>query len=118
MNDYSLFSLDTFKNDILEELKIVKYDDLEGLVYRFQLFYDEILVKSDLKYIPTKRTGYSLNSGIYEVIVLNKTLKFILHGNLKVNVTNDDVRLEFNLKINQTLIFTEKSFFDTIFGFT
>ena len=25
----------------------------------------------DLKYIPTKRTGYSLNPGIYEVIDLN-----------------------------------------------
>ena len=37
---------------------------------------------------------------------------------MKVSVTIDDVRINSNLKINQTLIFTEKSFFDTIIGFT
>ena len=39
-----------------------------------QLTYDEIIDVLDLKYIPTKRTGYSLNPGIYEVIDLNNTL--------------------------------------------
>ena len=33
-----------------------------------QLTYDEIVDILDLKYIPTKRTDYSLNSGIYEVV--------------------------------------------------
>ena len=37
---------------------------------------------------------------------------------MKVNVTIDDFRLKSNLKTNQTLIFTEKSFFYTILGFT
>ena len=37
---------------------------------------------------------------------------------MKVNITIDDVRLKSNLKTNQTLIFTEKSFFYTILGFT
>ena len=37
---------------------------------------------------------------------------------MKVSITIDDVRLKSNLKINQTLIFTEKSFFYTILGFT
>ena len=37
---------------------------------------------------------------------------------MKVNTTIDDVRLKSNLKTNQTLIFTEKSFFYTILGFT
>ena len=37
---------------------------------------------------------------------------------MKVNVTIDDVRLKSNLKIIQTSIFTEKSFFYTILGFT
>ena len=31
-----------------------------------QLTYDEIIDILDLKDIPTKRTGYSLHSGIYE----------------------------------------------------
>ena len=76
-----------------------------------RLSYDEIMDKLDLKYIPTKRTGYSLNPGIYEVADLNNTLKHILPDNVKVNNTIDDVRLKSNLKTNQTLIFTEKSFF-------
>ena len=49
-----------------------------------QLTYDEIIDILDLKYIPTKRTGYSLNPGIYEVIDLNNTFKYILPDNLKV----------------------------------
>ena len=47
-----------------------------------QLTYDENIGILDVKYISTKRTGYSLNPGKYEVINLNKTLKFILPDNL------------------------------------
>ena len=82
-----------------------------------QLTYDEIIAILDLKYIPTKRTGYSLNPGIYEVVDLNNTLKYILPNNVKVSVTIDGIRLKSNLKINQTLIFTKESFFHTILGF-
>ena len=117
-NEYKLSDFDTQKNDILEELRNVKYNDLQDLVYRMRLSYDEIMDILDLKYIPTKRTGYSLNPGIYEIVDLNKTLKYMLPDNVKVNVRIDDIRLKSNLKINQTLIFTEKSFFYTILGYT
>ena len=117
-NEYKLSDFDTQKNEILEELKSAKYNDLEDLVYRMRLSYDEIMNILDLKYIPTKRTGYSLNPGIYEVVDLNNTLKHILPNNVKVNITIDDIRLKSNLKINQTLIFTERSFFYSILGFT
>ena len=83
-----------------------------------QLTYNEIIDILDLEYIPTKRIGYSLNPGIYEVVDLNNTLKYILPDNVKVTITIDDIRLKSNLKNNQTLIFTEKSFFYTILGFT
>ena len=83
-----------------------------------RLSYDEIMDILDLNYIPTKRTGYSLNPGIYEVVDLTNTSKHILPNNVKVNITIDDIRLKSNLKINQTLIITEKSFFYTILGFT
>ena len=116
--EYKLSDLDNQKNEIVEELKKVKYNDLDDMVYRFQLTYNEIIDILDLKYIPTQRTGYSLNPGIYEVVDLNNTLKYILPDNVKVSVTIDDIRLKSNLKINQTLIFTEKSFFYTILGFT
>ena len=83
-----------------------------------RLSYDEIMNILDMKYIPTKRTGYSLNQGIYEVVDLNTILEHILPDNVKVNVTIDDIRLKSILKINQTLIFTERSFFYTILSFT
>ena len=37
---------------------------------------------------------------------------------MKVNITTADIRLKSNLKNNQTSIFTNKSFFYTILGFT
>ena len=117
-NIYKISDFDTPKKKILEELRIKKYNDLEDLVYRMQLTYDEIIDILDLKYIPTKRTGYSLNPGIYEVIDLNNKVKHILPDNVKVTITIDDIRLKSNLINNQTLIFTEKSFFYTFLGFT
>ena len=117
-NEYKLSDFDNQKYEKLEELKKVKYNDLEDLVYRMRLSYDEIMDILDLRYIPTKRTGYTLNPGIYEVVDLNNTLKYILPDNVKVTITIDDIRLKSNLKTNQTLIFTEKSFFYTILGYT
>ena len=116
-NEYKLSDFDNQKYKILQELKNAKYNDLEDLVYRMRLSYYEIMDILDLKFIPTKRTGYSLNPGIYEVVDLNNTLKHILPDNVKINITIDDIRLKSNLKINQTLIFTEKSFLYTILGF-
>ena len=116
--EYKLLDFNNQKYEILEELKKAKYNDLGDLVYRMQLTYDENIDVLDLKYVSTKRIGYSLNPGIYEVIDLNNTLKHILPDNVKVNVTIDDIRLKSNLKINQTSIFTENSFFYTILGFT
>ena len=116
--EYKLSNFDNQKYELLEELKNVKYNDLADLVYRMQLTYDEIIDVLDLKYISTKRIGYSLNPGIYEIVDINNILKHILPNNVKVNITLDDIRLKSNLKINQTLIFTEKSFFHTILGFT
>ena len=116
--EYKLSDFDNQKYEIIEELKSIKYTDIEDLVYRMQLTYDEIIDVLDLKYISTKILGYCLNPGFYEVIDLNNTLKDILTDNVKVSVTIDDIKLKSNLKINQTLKFTEKSFFYKILGFT
>ena len=98
------------KKEILEELRNVKYNDIKDLVYRMQLTYDEIIDILGFKYIPTKRTGYSLNPGKYGVVDLNNPLKHILHDNVKVSVTIDDIILKSSLKFNQTLIFKKKIF--------
>ena len=88
--EYKLSDFDTFKEEILEELKNVKYIDLEDLVYRMQLTYDEIIDILDLKYCPTKRIGYSLKSNIYQISDINETIKNILPDNVKINVTIDE----------------------------
>ena len=115
---FKLSDFDDQKNELIEELKNAKNNDLKDLVYRMQLTYNEIMDILDLNYIPTKRTRYSLNPGIYEIVDLNNTLKHILPDNVEINVTIDDIRLKSNLKINQALLFTEKSLFYTILGFT
>ena len=116
-NEYKLSDFDSQKHEILEELKNLKYNDLEDLVYRMQLTYDEIINILDLKYISTKRMGFSIEPNIYNVVDLNKTLKNILPNNVKIDVTIDERKYKTDLKFNQTLIFTNKSFY-TILGFT
>ena len=106
------------KNETLEELKNLKYNDLEDLVSRIQLTHGDIRDILDLKYFSTKPTVYSLNPGIYEVSDINKTLEHSLPDNLEVSVTFDDIRLKSNLKKNQTSIFAKRFFFYSILGFT
>ena len=73
--EYKLSDYDNQKYEIIEEIKNVKYTDIEDLVYRMQLTYDEIIDVLDLKYISTKRIGYFLNPGIYEIVDLNNIFK-------------------------------------------
>ena len=62
--------------------------------------------------------GYSIEPNIYNVFDLNNTLKNILPDNVKIIVTIDERKYKTDLKVIQTLIFTNKSFFYTILGFT
>ena len=88
------------------------------MVYRFQLNYNEIIIKLILKIISTKRTRYSLIPGNYEMVDLNNALKYILPNNVKVNVTKDGVRAKSIKKLTHSPNFTEKSFFYTILDLT
>ena len=96
--DYFLSSLDPFNTEILEELKIVKYNVLEDMVYKMQLTYDELIDFLDLKYIPTKILGFSIPPGIYEVIDINFMLKHLFPKEVKVDISTDGIRLKSNLK--------------------
>ena len=106
------------KDETLEELKNVKFNDITDLVHRLQPTYDEIIDILDLKNIRTKRTGYSLNFGIYEITNINKTLEFSLPNNVKLSITSDDIRLKSHLKKSQFSVFTDKGFFYSLLGFT
>ena len=106
IKDYSLSNLGTFENEILEVLKNLKCIVLEDM----QLTYHETIDKLDLKNIPTERIGYSIRPGMYQIIAINFMLKKILPGKVKVDIAIEYVRIKSNLEINQTLIFTKKSF--------
>ena len=116
--EYKLSDFGNQKYEVLQELKNDKYNDLADLVYRMQLTYDEIMDVLELKDISTKRIFYSPNPGFYEIVDLNNTLKYILPDNVKVSITIDNTKLKSNLRTYQTLVFTDKSFFYTIQGFT
>ena len=105
------------KKQIHEEVKKAKYNDLEDLVYRMQLTFVEVRDNLDLKYIATKRIGHSLKPDIYQISDINNTLKNILPDNVEKSVTIDEKIYIYILENNQTLIFTNKSFFYTILGF-
>ena len=83
-----------------------------------QLNYDEIIDILDLKNIPTKRIGYSLKPNTYQIFDISNTLRKILPDNLEISVTIDEKIYKSNLETLQTLIFTDKSFFYNIVGFT
>ena len=68
-NEYKISEFDTQKYQILEELKNAKYKNFEDLIHRKQLTYDEYIDILDIKYIPTKRTGYSLNPGFLKWLI-------------------------------------------------
>ena len=97
--EYKLSDLDNQKNEILEELRNVKYNDLIGLIYRMQITYNEIIDILDLEYIPTKRIGYSIEPNTYKAVDLNNTLKNILPDNVKISVTIDERKYKSNLKL-------------------
>ena len=78
------------KNEIHEELEQTKYNDLENLFYRMQLTFVEVRDILDLKYVSTKRIGYSLKPNIYQISDMNNTLKNILPNNVEINVSIDE----------------------------
>ena len=101
-------------------MKNAKYNDLEDMVYRMHVTYDEIMDIINLEYIPTKRTRYSSNPNTYEINDITTTLKHFLPNNVKANFTTDVIRLKSNLHIIQSLLnilFNKKSFFYTRLGF-
>ena len=115
--EYELSDFDTSKKDILEEIKSGNYHDLEDLVSRLGLTYDENMDVSYIKNFPSERKVYTLPAARYETSVINKTLENLLPDIVEVSITIDDIRLRSILFNNQTWIFTKTSYFYTILGF-
>ena len=99
-------------------MKKNKYADLEDMVFRFGLTYNEIVDILDIKYIPTSTKGYTLPCGIYEIRDINFMIQSLLPNDVEVKISIDGVRFRSNLTTNRTIKFTKRSFFCTILGFT
>ena len=118
-NEYlELFDLDNREDSIIKEMKRVKYRDFEDLVFRLQSTYHEIVDTLDVKYIAGSTTGYTLAPGIYKIVDDNFMLKSLLPKEAKIKITVDDLRLKSNLTTNETIKFTDRSFFHVFLGFT
>ena len=88
------------------------------MVFKMALTYDEIVDILNVKYFAGSINGYTLQPGIFEISEINLKLKSSLPEEVKVKITNDDIRLRSNLTTNRKTTFTKKSFFYTILGFT
>ena len=105
------------KCEILAELKRLKYKDLEDMVYRMELTYDETVTFLDVKNIAGSTIVYTKPPGVYKITDINLMLKSALPKDLKVNITNNDIRLKTLSTTNRTIWFTKKHFFYVIQGF-
>ena len=114
---YNLAGFDHFQSEFLSELKRVKYRDLEDMVYRLQITYDENVDILGVKYKAGSTIGYTLPLGVYEISDNNLILKSLVPGEVKVNLTIDDIRLKSILNNNKTIRFNKKSFVYTILSF-
>ena len=81
------------------------------MVFKMELTYHEVADKLDTQYIDAKTSGYTLPPGIYEISDIKLMLKSLLPDDKKVNFTFDGIRLRSKLTTNETIKFTNKSFF-------
>ena len=57
----------------------MKLKDLEDMVYRMELAYDEIVAVLDVRSVTRSSIGYTLPPGIYEIGYINLMLKTLLN---------------------------------------
>ena len=89
----------------------MEHNDLEHMVFRMKLTYNEVENVLDMKYIDSKTIVYTLPVGTYEISDINLMLKPLLPDDVKVNFTIDAIRLRSNSTTNKTIRYTKRSFF-------
>ena len=115
---YQLSDLDTRKNELIRELKNIKYIDVKDMVYRMELTYDEIPDILNVKYFAASTAGYTSPPIMYRISDITSVIKSLLPKGVKVDITTDDIKFKSNLSTNKTIRYTKNSFFYVIVGFT
>ena len=83
-----------------------------------ELTHSEFTEMLDTKYIATPSTGRTFPPGFYGTFDLTFMLKSLHPDDVKINITNDDIKLRSNSSTYETTKNIEKPFFKTILGFT
>ena len=98
-------------------MRNAEYNDLEGMVFRMELTYNDTEKIFVMEFIDTTTIGYTVPPGVYQISDINSMLKFLLPNVVKVDITIDDFRLKANLTTYKTMRFRKKSCCFTILGF-
>ena len=70
------------------------------MAFRLELSYSAIENILNMKYIVASTVGYNLEPSVYGIRDIIFILKSLLPIDVKVNITNDDIRLKTNLTNN------------------
>ena len=73
---YNLAGFDHFKSEINAELERIEYKDIEDMVHRIELSFDEIVGILDIKFIDGSFFGYVFAPKIYEITDKNSMINF------------------------------------------
>ena len=116
---YNVPGFDHFESEILVALRRVKNHDLEDMVYKTELPYDENMDVLDKTYNSATSIGCTLLPGVYKSSDNNLMLKSLLPDEVTVNITIDDIRLNrSSLSTKKLIRFNENFFLYTILDFT
>ena len=108
---FKLSDLDSHRNEIIDELKNVEYNELADMVFRMELTYSEVEKVIDVEHIPKLSIRYTLPPGAYESSDNKFLLKSLRLDDVKITFRIDDIRMKSILTTHQTLRFTKRSFF-------
>ena len=78
---YTLAGFDYFKSEQLAELRRVRYKELEDMIYKMELTYDEILDMLDIKNYAGSTNGYTITPRMNEISDNNLMIKSSLPNN-------------------------------------
>ena len=72
----------------------MNYNDLEDMVFRMNLTYNEKEYIIEEKFVGAEHRSFSTQPGIYEIREVNDTLKSVSPENVKINNTANDITME------------------------
>ena len=112
--EIKLSDFDTHKDEVIEEVKNIKHNYFEDIVYRLELIYTGREYMLFTKYIAATSIRLTLPPGIFEISDINSTLKTLLSDEVKENITIDDIRLRSKLTTDKTKRLSKNSFLQNI----